>query len=136
MRVSEGQLLRVTLELHDAELLHPMWLVGALAAAYPAADVVSVTPAGNHALVVLHARKSFDVAVGKRIAPLTEGLPGEFATHSAHVTAVEVLSAPSADAAAPGSSDLLKLGLAAVMISTVAYAIHRIGVKGEHARAA
>jgi hypothetical protein len=136
MRVSEGQLVRVTLELHDAERLHPMWLVGALAAAYPAADVVSVTPSGNHAFVVLSARNPFDAAVGKRIAPLTEGLPGEFTTHSAHVTAVEPLTAPSSDPEPSGNSDLLKLGLAAVMISTVAYAIHRIGAKGEHARAA
>jgi hypothetical protein len=146
MRVEPGKSYRVRVRLGDAHRLHPAWLVGAVRATYPKAEVASVQPMKEHAEAIVRWRAAAgDIHVGDVLQPVAEGLqvPG-LSLPSATVeevteyvpplppppAAVTTRSGPlPAVLERPGALNAAKLALAVLLVGVTTYFTHRIGAK-------
>lgn len=122
MRVDPGGVYLVELQLANAENLGPTWLVGAFAAGYPGADVVSVDAYRAHmAIVRIRWRSAVagEVTVGDTVGGMVQGvsLPGQ-AVPNATVTAVRHtgIRMPSIEQAIPAELKLVLSG--AILVAT------------------
>lgn len=142
MNTKAGRVYRVTLELQSATLQSPTWMVGALGARYPRADLLAVERYdGSGAVVLLRWRRGTGrIEAGDVISAAVEGLqvPGE-ALPSGTVTdvALEPLYqhpqefAERALSLSPESKTALQVLLAVGILVGVAYLSDQIREKEE-----
>jgi len=149
MLAAPGNSYRLSLVLGEAGRLHPAWLVGAVRATYPRAEVASVKKtSATAAEAVLRWRAApGQIQVGDVLQPVAEGLqvPG-LTLPSATVSAVEALDTPATNGGGvvvrsgiferPAARNAGKLALAVVLVGVSAYFTHRIGAKHAKSRRA
>lgn len=133
MEAVPGGTYRVRVRLSNVESLHPSWLVGALAATYPNADVMGLRQIGKSLAEVdlRWRRRAGLIESGDSLTPVVEGMmvPG-LPMPSARVESAQPLSvpelAPIAERWSPTLVEMAKLGVSALLIGFVAWRASKV----------